>query len=462
MNLLRILLIFLFSLVTHAQEINREIFYYKDDIKAYEYWRDSENQLVRFISYHKNGKQKELFHFKQGLMDGICYQKNKEGKKMSKWVYENGKLLKRTDYRFTMMSEASHHSLLNDLKEIDETYLEKEKDSLTNHSKNKTIQIYNRQVVYNRLGNDFLAYLENVQLLKLIQTNSTTSERIVANTYDFFGSYYAMYEQATPAIHYKYKALKMSPSQNRLYYNMGCYLADINENALAEKFLNKAIEMAPGHGFANWALAKIYSDKKDYKTAQKFIDIAATKESNMRKFGYRQGGRDIKTTQGFIYHKLGYTEKGLKLLNDALTFDPKNSYALRNMGEIYLDLQQYNKACQYFNKAIKNDYIKVYDKNDIVDLQQTACKQAAKQNYQTENIIESKPNIFPSVVINNTTLTNYEIPNFPYELYNFENKLISKGIANGFVIDLSAVESGLYILRIPNTKESLKFKLIKE
>ena len=159
-----------------------------------------------------------------------------------------------------------------------------------------------------------------------------------------------------------------------------------------------------------------------------------------------------------LYHKLGEPEKGIKELKDELEMDKNNSYAMKNLGIIYLDQKKYNEACKLFQKAKELDYTLTYDEKDLDALLESACN-----NVQHEIAIEeTKPFVFPNPATTVITVKNYDFKNFDYEFFDFESTSVLRGNSPDGAIDVSNLNSGFYILKIFNNNSPQTFKIIKE
>lgn len=215
----------------------------------------------------------------------------------------------------------------------------------------------------------------------------------------------------------------------------------------------------PEHSFARFALSKLYSDKWEYQKAMENIAIAFPKEKHIIELSTDYSGRDLRTTRGFLYHKLGESEKGIQDLKEALERDKNNSYAMKNLGIIYLEQQKYDEACQLFEKARELKYTFVFDENDLDALMESACNRVVlPQN--TFDI--AKPIAYPNPATTSITIENYNFKNFEFEFFDFESNSILKGKSANTTINVGSLIPGFYILKIYNTDSPQTFNIIKE
>lgn len=71
---------------------------------------------------------------------------------------------------------------------------------------------------------------------------------------------------------------------------------------------------------------------------------------------------DLKTV-GYLYIKQGCFKIALEIFNAISIIDPTSVYALQTLGALYLQLEEYSKALDFLDKALKLD-----PKNDLIML----------------------------------------------------------------------------------------------
>ncbi len=440
----------------NSQKNRASKYYYYDKVVSREYWYGNDKIIDSLKTYYKNGNKNEQFYYEDGKYQGESHQFNREGEKIVTWRFEKGKLLERIDHIVDAHKNNEEIIIRAHVK------LEKAENMLKENPRS-TNAFYNLTYARYLLGNTTLAFsgfrkLEK-RVIKLAEVDKKLPPKMEASIYDALGSIYSGYEMENPAIHYKYKAIKTSPNQSRLYYNFGSYLVSLKCYRLAQIYLNKAIDFFPNHPFAHWGLAKVFSDIEQYEKAMECINIAFKGQQNINKLNSGKSERDLNTIRGYLYHKLGETNKGISDLNEALNLNENNSYALRNLGEIYYDLEQYNKSCELLQKAKELGYEKVHDKNNLDYFLTFSC--------ENKSLVEpvrfsQQPFAYPNPTKDKITIQNIAIENFNYKLYNFNSQLISEGNANDKSIDISTLSSGLYILTIVDNGKLHSIKIIKE
>lgn len=462
-----IILILPFFLWSQTNNTNNTVIrhYYKDKVVSVEVWRGADKIIDSLKTYYSNGKLNEIFYYDdKGHKNSNCFQYNDQGEKLVTWNFSHGKLLSRIDHKLPFNNKETEENAKKHLQLLSEL------NTRTNYNPININDLYKRGNLRARLGNKTLA-LDDLKKVEWIinknakDTTKVISESVKANRekfksslYDLIANIYGSLEMENCTYQYYLKAMAAAPKDNRILYNFANYLQQKKSNDLARYYLEKIVTEQPEHGHARWALAKLYSDIGEYGKGMENINAAFLKEKTIIERSSNYGGRDLKTTRGLLYHKLGESEKGIKDLKEALEMDKNNSYALKNLGIIYLDQKKYNEACDLFEKAKALDYTLVYDENDLDALLKNACN-----NVQAEITIEKpKPFIFPNPATTVITIKNYDFKNFDYEFFDFESNSVLRGNTTDTTIGVSRLQPGFYILKIYNNDSPQTFKVIKE
>lgn len=439
--------------------------YYKDKVISVENWKGTDKITDSLKTYYNNGKINEVFYFDdKGRRNSNCFQYNKQGEKQVTWNFSHGKLISRTDHKLPFNNKETEEIAKKNLQLLTEL------NTRTNYNPTKINDLFKRGNLRARLGNKTLALddLKKVEWIVNKNTKDTTKvipesikanrEKFKSTLYDLFANLYGALEMENYSFQYYSKAMAAAPKDYRILYNFSNYLQQKKSNDLARYYLEKIVAEQPQHGHARWGIAKLYSDIGEYEKAMENINIAFLKEKTIIERSSDYGGRDLRTTRGFLYHKLGESKKGIQDLKEALKMDPNNSYAMKNLGIIYLDQKKYDEACALFEKAKELNYTLVYDEKDLDALLESACN-----NVQLETAIEKpKPFVFPNPASTVITLKNYDYKNFDYEFFDFESNSVLKGNCTEGTIDVSRLSTGFYILKIFNTDSPQTFKIIKE
>ena len=434
-----------------------ESIFFNDGILAKRVWYGTDSKVDSLKSYYASNKLNEKFYYDENgnILKGKQFSNT--GELLTSWNFKNGKLLKRIDYKIDYNSK----NKIGILKAHD--IIKKCNEELIKNPESFRY-FYSRAKARAMLSNNTLA-LKDFKMLerkiaKIIKEKDIKGpNKMQAVVYDYLFSIYASFEMVNHTIHYKIKAIKASSKESRLYYNLGAYLVQIEVYSLGISYLNKAIEMVPKHGFAHWLLGIAYSDLGENEKAMKNINVAFKHEDGIYKRSKGTAERDLRTTRGLLYHRLGNSKKGVTDLKEALKINKNNSFALRNIGVIYHDLGKYSKACKYLSKAKDLGYKKTYDRNDLQNYLSNACNNSSE--FKTIELTK-KPTIYSNPTKDFVYFKNFDFENFNYAIYNFESKLIKQAVSNKKSIDFSNFTEGLYIIVVKINSETYRFKVVKE
>ncbi|MBF4486839.1 MULTISPECIES: T9SS type A sorting domain-containing protein [unclassified Flavobacterium] len=438
-------------------------YFYDDYVVSVEIWYGKDKKPDSTKTYYSNGKLNEIFFYDdKGLKDSNAYQYNKQGEKLVTWNFSHGKLVSRTDHKlpFNKDKEETVKKALKLMTEI---------NTRTNYNPTKVNDLFNRGVLSISLGNTTLA-LEDLKKVEysidkdpknkdIVLSDSLEKSKAVfrSKLYDRLANIYASLEMDNFAFNYCYKAINNAPDDLRILYNFAILLQRRKSYDLARFYLEKIVAKKPDHAHAQWALAILYSDIGEYQKAMESITIAFKNEKTIidKSIGY--GGRDLRATRGLIYHKLGESDKGIADLKYVLDMDKNNSYAMKNLGIIYLDQLKYKEACELFRKADELNYTLVYDEVDLPSLLESACN-----NVQPEVTTLKKPYVFPNPAQTTISVENVKSKNFDFEFFDFESKSALKGKTSDGTINVIALTPGFYILKVTVEDVVKTFKVIKE
>lgn len=443
--------------------------YYKDGVLAIERWYSNDKKLDSLKTYYNSGELDEDFHYTDEVFDGLCFKFNKAGEKVTTWKFENGKLIKRVDHilEFNKKDEEKVKDLHIKLKALNDT-LKVRGRNLNNFA--------NRAHIRDYLGNKTLAlhdfdYLEYWVLKNKKEGDTFKSDKALGNIYDALARIYASFEMDNYAVHYKYKAVESDPENNILIYNLGSYLYTVKSYRLAKIYLNKVLEKWPNHAFTHRLLAALYTDFEDYEKAMYHVNLAFPNEVNLIKFGHGRLEQDIRTIRGYLYHKLGDSEKGIDDLKEAIRLNKDNSFAYRNLGVVYYDLGKYDLACECLNKSKDLGYVKIHDRYDLQAYLDYSCNKINELEPKAQSEIEpikiihfsDKPYAYPNPTKDNINIENLSFETFDYQIFDYAGRLVSQGSSTkNNSITFSNMQMGVYILKINNENKVETFRIIKE
>ena len=342
----KVVCLWLFSFVSIFAKNNEkkeplyEVIKYKDGIIAQETWYNHKHEIDSIKSYYRNGKPCEFFYFDKNQYHGTCYKINGKGEKITTWEFDHGVLLERIDH----IKKYNQKNKQNTLKAYE--IVEKSNQKLIedpNNNRALTNRTYARYLLGDRLlaMRDYSRIIDRIELLQ--EKGRKIDSKSLGRIYDIMASIYASYEQENKASHYYYLAVKTDTIDTRLVNNLGTYLVANKSYRLGIYYLNKVLDAHPRHAFAHKALGDAYIALKDYEKALEHLNIAFESEQFIYKYSTGKTEKNLQTLRGYVYHKLGETEKGLVDLNEALKLYEDNTLALRYIGEVYLDLKENEK-----------------------------------------------------------------------------------------------------------------------
>lgn len=433
-------------------------YFYNDHTVSVEIWYGPDKKPDSTKTFYPNGKLNEIFYYDKGLKNGDSFQYNKQGEKLVTLNYSQGKLVSRTDHKLPFGKDREE-SLKNALKLLTDI------NTRTNYNPTSVNDLYNRGVLSISLGNTTLA-LEDLKKVeysidkdpknKALSDSLAEKKDVFRNKlYDRLASIYASLDMDSFAFNYYYKAVKNAPDDLHILYHFADLLQDRKVYDLARYYLEKIVTKKPDTVEARWALARLYSDTGEYQKAMDNITIAFRYEKNIER-NTLDAGRNLRTTRGLLYHKLGESDKGIAELKEALKKNEKNSYAMKNLGIIYLDQHKYKKACELFRSANELKYSLVYDETDLSSLLESACS-----NTKPQVIDLKKPLVYPNPVSTIVSVENFDL-NFDYEFFSFESISVLKGKSTDGKIDVSTLASGFYLLKVVAGNSTEIFRVIKE
>ena len=81
------------------QENGVKRIFYNDSVLAIERWYNGDKKLDSLKTYYKSGELNEDFHYTNGYLNGLSYQFNKKGEKLTTWEFEKSNLIERIDHK---------------------------------------------------------------------------------------------------------------------------------------------------------------------------------------------------------------------------------------------------------------------------------------------------------------------------------------------------------------------------
>jgi len=161
------------------------------------------------------------------------------------------------------------------------------------------------------------------------------------------------------------KILKINASYHHAISNTALIFSTLNQFEKAEKLIKRAIQLKPDDIRYQSNLGFIYLEAKQFQEAEQIFDELLAKGDKREPV--------ILNNRGFARLKLGETDSALKDFEESIESYPENSYAFKNLGLLYIEINQLDKACEYFDQAIKFKFTETYG-DEVKQLQSEYCE----------------------------------------------------------------------------------------
>ncbi|MCP4022122.1 MAG: tetratricopeptide repeat protein, partial [Desulfobacteraceae bacterium] len=151
-----------------------------------------------------------------------------------------------------------------------------------------------------------------------------------------------------------------------IYFNIGYIKTVQGKYEEAIEAFSKATQLDRLFGRAYEEIGKIYKILGDEKKSEQYLQQAAEVYMDTGQLGPAEevlngllkAGTDslnVFNTLGVIYRKKGETDIALTQYKRALKVHPEEPYIYYNIGRLYLDMKDPNKAKEYFSRALDKD-----------------------------------------------------------------------------------------------------------
>jgi len=158
------------------------------------------------------------------------------------------------------------------------------------------------------------------------------------------------------------------------YEEIGDNYLSLREYDKAKKALNQAVKTNARSANANYLLGFMYSAIGNFKKSIKYLEIAD---------GYEANHPEILRCLGWSLYHDGQRQRGIVLLERALTLSPQDSLILSDLGVCYLNSKKFERASILFKNILeiepnnekakeclnavrffKHEYIKLKERNN--------------------------------------------------------------------------------------------------
>lgn len=165
------------------------------------------------------------------------------------------------------------------------------------------------------------------------------------------------------------KSIKIYPKA-QAYYNLACAYELIGEKEKAIVELERCLQKDSGYDKAYEAMISIYRQQGDYQQAEFYANkLQDLNKGNMLFKGL--GDKQIINlyNQGIIFYKTGQLEKASDKFLEILNLEPAFSKAFIMLGEINFKQRNFYRALDYYDKTLKagvRDNAAVYNNMGII------------------------------------------------------------------------------------------------
>ncbi len=185
------------------------------------------------------------------------------------------------------------------------------------------------------------------KILSLANGERTIDEILKISEFDFFESNKIIYGLLSAGIIEKPEAVSVEKVKGNVdeFKNLGYAFFKTEMYDEAQREYNKILELEPDNSEANFYLGLIEMKRENWDRAVDLLEKSAAKEQRANIFN----------NLGFALEKLNRKEEAVVKFEKAWNLEPGNKKALNNLGRNYYQLNEFDKAKDFFLKSIEND-----------------------------------------------------------------------------------------------------------
>ena len=182
--------------------------------------------------------------------------------------------------------------------------------------------------------------------------NAQISDKIIAKA----GEYYNKQDYKNAIAEY----LKIKPLTVDVALAIASSYQNLGDNTNALLYYQKALDLDSKNADIAYYIAAIHAEENDMKNAQSYADLALSlNPDHLQAKELKQSIEQNQTSETLqtaidLFDNEKYTES-LAKLNQVISKDGNNSYALYYRGMIYDTQKQYQKAIDDYKKALENN-----------------------------------------------------------------------------------------------------------
>ncbi|MEE3349976.1 MAG: tetratricopeptide repeat protein [Candidatus Gastranaerophilaceae bacterium] len=168
--------------------------------------------------------------------------------------------------------------------------------------------------------------------------------------------------------------LKVVPPTSDTMLAIASAYQNLDDNVNAIIYYKKAFELKPGDSEIAYYIAALYADKEDWDSAEAYAQKSLLLNKNNKDAQNllaeikKQGISQLLEQAIALFDSQNY-EQSLPLLNQVISAEDKNAYALYYRGMVYDAMEKYSEAIADYKNAIavKPDDLKIINYNLAVD-----------------------------------------------------------------------------------------------
>lgn len=212
----------------------------------------------------------------------------------------------------------------------------------------KSISMNLQAWTYNELA---LVYTETGRFEESIEASkkAIAIDEQYAYAYDNLGSVYRKLGYYSLAREVLQTSLEIKPNDSWTYNQLGLLHFGRAEYVSAKAYFAKSIELDEEHPWPKINMAHCYLKEKEYQLAENYLaKLVNEYPKNIRV-------RILRSKLAFVN---GNKLDAIEFAKNAVRLDPSNAFALANLGVIYRDLEDYEKAKDFFDEALSSPRLK--------------------------------------------------------------------------------------------------------
>jgi protein O-GlcNAc transferase len=246
----------------------------------------------------------------------------------------------------------------------------------------------NKHIILTELATS-LIYLEQIEEAEKLLNESMAFNTHYDKTYIQLGKLFKLTGRKSESETILRELLKFNPISTSAMNNLGTLLMEENNQEEAFDLFKKVIEINPQMGMAHKNIAQIELKKGNKEEAEHHLTLAMK---------FLPDDYEVLMELGKLYASQFYTKKAIACAEKALEKEPENTEMLLLTGSSYQYLKEFEKAINYFERALKIDenlstafYMMARCKTDLCDWENWNETRAKLIDYLEKDIKSPTP-----------------------------------------------------------------------